>query len=292
MKENIHVSYIFASEKDLTWGLTINTVGYRHVEKGASYPPPYRPTRYLFSPQKGRILNEYCLVYITRGKGMFKSNHHQETEVGEGTMFMLFPGEWHTYRPDSETGWNEFWIGFEGPTIDNRINCNFFNVHEPLFHIGLKEDVITLYQSAIETAQHQLFGYQQLLAGIVNHLLSLIYSRGHQHDFEKIHLSDRINKARAIMRENLHKDISMEEIADKINMNYTVFRRHFKEYTGFTPVHYMQELRLQKSRELLVNTRQTSQEIAFNVGFENADYFCTLFKKTQGITPLQYRNNK
>ncbi|MDR2679720.1 MAG: AraC family transcriptional regulator [Tannerella sp.] len=32
--------------------------------------------------------------------------------------------------------------------------------------------------------------------------------------------------------------------------------------------------------------------MAFTVGFENADYFCTLFKKTQGITPLQYRNNK
>jgi hypothetical protein len=36
MKENIHVSYIFASEKDPAWGLTINTVGYRHAEKGAS----------------------------------------------------------------------------------------------------------------------------------------------------------------------------------------------------------------------------------------------------------------
>jgi AraC-like DNA-binding protein len=292
MNGDVHVSYIFASEQDLTWGLVINTVGYRHVEKGVLYPPPDRPTRYLFSPQKGRILNEYCLVYITQGKGIFKSNHHRETEVGEGTMFMLFPGEWHTYRPDSETGWNEFWIGFEGSTIDNRVKCNFFDVREPLFNVGLKEDVITLYQRAIETAQHQLFGYQQLLAGIVNHLLSLIYSGGHQNDFEKIHISDRINKARAIMRENLNKDISMREIASKINMNYTVFRRQFKEYTGFTPVHYMQELRLQKSKELLVNTRQTSQEIAFNVGFGNADYFCTLFKKTQGISPLQYRNNK
>jgi AraC-like DNA-binding protein len=291
IKDNIHISYILASEQDKMWGMTINTVGYRQVERDAPYPPSYRPTRYLFSPHKGRILNEYCLVYITGGKGVFRSRHHAETKVKEGTMFMLFPNEWHTYSPDPEIGWNEFWIGFEGATIDNRIKKNFFNVREPLFNIGVKEDIIALYQSAISAAQNQIFGYQQLLAGIVNHMLSIIYSRNRQNDFERIHINTCIDKAKAIMRENLNHDISMEKIAGKINMNYTLFRRHFREYTGFTPVHYMQELRLRKSKELLVNTCMTSQEIAFDAGFDNVSYFCTLFKRTQGITPLQYRNN-
>jgi transcriptional regulator GlxA family with amidase domain len=63
----------------------------------------------------------------------------------------------------------------------------------------------------------------------------------------------------------------------------------FKQYTGFSPCRYILELRLQRCRELLTNTDLPSREIAFRTGFENPDYFCTLFKKHTGITPIGYR---
>ena len=41
-------------------------------------------------------------------------------------MILLFPGEWHSYYPDSETGWDEYWVGFRGVHIDRRVGKTLF----------------------------------------------------------------------------------------------------------------------------------------------------------------------
>jgi len=52
-------------------------------------------------------------------------------------MFILFPDEWHIYHPDRRTGWQEFWIGFSGINIDNRVEGNFFKKQKPIFAVGI-----------------------------------------------------------------------------------------------------------------------------------------------------------
>ena len=73
-------------------------------------------------------------------------------------------------------------------------------------------------------------------------------------------------------------------------MGYSNFRRIFKEYTGFAPAHYIQEVRLNRIKELLTNTTLPIKEIADECGLENYDYFFTLFRRLTGKTPLDYRN--
>ena len=99
-----------------------------------------------------------------------------------------------------------------------------------------------------------------------------------------------INTAKHLIAENYKTEITPKDIATKINMSYSCFRKVFKQYTGFSPSRYKEELRLQTSKELLANTTMTSQEIAFEVGFDTPYYFCILFKKRTGYSPLEYRN--
>ncbi|NDW18976.1 AraC family transcriptional regulator [Dysgonomonas sp. 216] len=289
MKESIHIKYLIANEQDALWGLTVNTVGYQHISSGSSYPPQNHPTRYLFSTEKGRILEEYQLLYITQGKGSFVSESQKSITVKEGNMFLLFPGEWHNYKPDNQTGWAEYWIGFNGINIDNRILNGFFSRQKPVFNVGISEEIVQLYKQAIDTAQAQESGFQQMLAGIVNHLLGYAYVQDKRSVFNEMKVINQINKAKVIMLENFKNNISPEEVANRVNMSYSWFRRIFKQYTGFSPAQYIQELKIQKSKELLTNTMLTSQEIAFEIGFDNSDYFCTTFKRRTGTTPIKYR---
>ena len=48
-------------------------------------------------------------------------------------------------------------------------------------------------------------------------------------------------------------------------------------------------MQLQKSKELLTNTDMPSREVAYESGFDNPDYFCTIFKKKTGMNPMRYR---
>lgn len=289
MEKAIHIKYLIASEHDALWGLTINSVGYQHVEKDSPYPLGIHPTRYLFSTQRGRILDEYQLLYIVQGKGSFLSTSQKRTKVKEGQMFLLFPGEWHNYKPDQATGWDEYWIGFTGINMDSRVQHGFFSKDKPLFNVGIRNNIVQLYKQAIDIAKKQDTGFQQMLAGIVNNLLGHAYSENKHASFEDMQVVKQINRAKIIMSDNFHTDIALEEIASRVNMSYSWFRRLFKQYTGFSPSQYLIELRLQKGKELLTNTGLTSQEIAFELGFENSDYFCTVFKKKTGVTPIKYR---
>ncbi|MCD7972596.1 MAG: AraC family transcriptional regulator [Candidatus Azobacteroides sp.] len=288
-EEAIHYRYLIANEQDLLWGLTINTIGRQTIRQHESYPPNQHPTRYLFSVEKGRILSEYQLLYITQGSGTFQSSSCRQMQVKAGSMFLLFPDEWHSYKPDASTGWEEFWIGFKGENIDYQVKNGFFNRQKPVFFVGILEEIVQLYEQGISVAKEQKTGFQQMLAGIVTHLLGLAYSLNKYQSFENLNVTDQINKAKILFADNFQQDINLEEVAKEINMSYSWFRRLFKKYTGFSPAQYIHELRLQHSKVLLTNTNLTIKEIAFKSGFEYLEYFCTAFKNKTKMTPVQYR---
>ncbi len=288
-KENINIKYLLTNEQDLLWGLTINSVGFQQVQKGSPYPPQNHPPRYLFSINKGRILDEYQLLYIVRGKGIFSSKEQKKTHIHEGQMFLLFPGEWHNYYPDAKTGWTEYWIGFNGINMNSRVDNGFFKKQKSIYNIGIQDDIVQLYKQAILIAKKQDTGYQQMLAGIVNHLLGYAYAYDRQASFEDLKVINQINRAKIIMADNFSNGITPQQVATEVNMSYSWFRRIFKQYTGFAPIIYMQELRINKAKELLTNTQMMIKEIAYDLGFNKTEYFYSLFKKRTGYTPNQYR---
>jgi AraC-like DNA-binding protein len=283
-----HKKYLTISPIDLVWGCAINSVGRQNIAENEVYPPQGHPTRYLFNTQKGRVLNEYQLLYITKGKGVFSSKHGGTVAVKDGTMFLLFPGEWHTYQPDPGTGWNEYWIGFDGRIMGDWDVNGFFSKESPVFNVGLNEELIALYERAIIIADAQEAHYQQALAGIVCNLVSMALYLSRNKDFKSSNVSEKIDMAKAAVYENI-SSITPEDLARQTYMSYSKFRKIFKEYTGFAPAQYIQEVRINMAKEILTNTSKSIKEMAFELGYENKDYFFTVFKKVTGMTPINYR---
>lgn len=281
--------YLVANDTDSLWGLTVTTVGCHHIGPSEAYPPHDHPQEYGFDFKKGRVLNEYQLVYITRGGGSFRSRTTPLVTVKEGDMFLLAPGDWHSYRPNPETGWDEYWVGFNGSFIKDLVANGFFKSTSAIYFMGINEELVSLYGKIMDAAAEEDSGFQQLIAGIVSHILSLMYFTQRNRQFADKEIIKRINKAKIIMQENIFSRISPEEIAERLNLSYSWFRRAFKEYTGFSPAKYMNELKLQQSKTLLVTTSKSVKEISISLNFDNVEYFSTFFKKMTGMTPLEYR---
>jgi len=288
--KNSSVNYPITSEEDELWGLTITTVGYQNICEQENYPPEKHPVGYYFNVDKGRILNEYQLLYITNGNGVFTfGNSKQSCLITEGKMFFLTPGVWHTYKPLENSGWNEYWIGFKGEIIEKIVKEGFFLNKNPVFNIGMNEEIIDLYYKAIEIANEERSGFQQALTGIVLNILGLMYYRNKTRAFEDEELINKINKAKVIMRENIYKNITAETISKNLGISYSGFRRAFKELTGTSPSKYMLELKLNEAKLLLYNSNLPIKEISYSLNFENPDYFTIFFKKRTGKTPTEYR---
>jgi AraC-like DNA-binding protein len=283
------IKYLTVNEDDINWGLTVTTVGYQSVSPDSRYPSKDHPSRYWFNPDTGRVLQEYQLIYITRGQGYFSSGELKKTEVGEGTIFLLFPNEWHSYLPKIESGWDTYWIGFKGVVADQLIRHHFFGKQAPLHPVGFNEQLLDLFKQAIALAREECAGFQQAIAGIAMHMLGAIYFITKNNQFQDKEIVTKIEKARLLMREHPDGSISPEELAARLNMSYSWFRRMFKQYTGLSPTQYQQQIRLQQAKDLLVSSGKTIKEIAYELNFESANYFTAFFKQNAGFTPAVFR---
>lgn len=283
--------YLVVNPRDVQWGLTVSTVGYEEIGFADSYPTRGHADGYYFDIDKGRVLNEYQLLYITEGEGIFNSAHAKDIPLKAGDLFLLFPGEWHTYHPTGKNGWKSYWIGFKGKNVDDRVKAGFLSVDKPIYHVGFSADIIRLYEEAYKRAQEEAPYSQQILAGIVNHLVGLMYALERSMELSKDHTRvDMINLARLRIRESLEADLTIQQIAEDLGVSYSNFRKLFKEFTGISPALYQQDLRLQRAKELLATTTLSIKEIAYRLRFESPDYFSSKFKIKTGKKPSEFRN--
>lgn len=85
------------------------------------------------------------------------------------------------------------------------------------------------------------------------------------------------------------EDLRLEDIARRFNVNPYYLAHLFKEQTNFSPIQYMIRRRVGEAQSLLINTNHSITRIASLVGYDNANYFSTLFSKMIGISPSLYR---
>lgn len=283
------IRYLFTQKSDLKWGIITRTVGMQDVEPGSSYPIGDHPEDYLFMTDKGRVLREFQIIYIIKGGGWFVSAHHKRTQLRAGDAIILYPNEWHNYAPDTETGWSEAWIGFNGSFAEELLNKFFPDKSQPIHHVGISDSLCKAYTKAFEVADDQMPAYQQQLAGYIALIITSIFARCQQLPYINNPDTDNINFAIKLMRQNLHRELHMEDVATQAGMGYSKFRRKFKDYTGYAPAQYFLRLKMERAKDYLLNTPLSCKEIAYRVGFDSTPHFGKMFRLYQGQTPIEYR---
>lgn len=91
------------------------------------------------------------------------------------------------------------------------------------------------------------------------------------------------------LKESYALPIKASDMAAFLGISIRSLNRRFKQATNLSPKQYLQQLRYKHARELLKNTNLSVGELAEQLGYNDAAYFCREFKKTESITPMQYR---
>jgi len=98
-----------------------------------------------------------------------------------------------------------------------------------------------------------------------------------------------IKKASRYVHNHLSEPIRLQEVADFVGLSPNYFSSLFKKEMSLAFADYVNHTRIKESQYLLQTTNHSILDIAVSVGFNNQNYFTTIFKKTTGITPKQYR---
>lgn len=101
--------------------------------------------------------------------------------------------------------------------------------------------------------------------------------------------SEYMRSARRFIDENYDQDLTLRQIASFVYLSPSYFVRAFKEAWGESPMHYLQQVRLQKAQELLTGTELSIRDVAIRSGFSDQRRMNELFTKSLGISPMKYR---
>ncbi|WP_045372135.1 helix-turn-helix domain-containing protein [Jejuia pallidilutea] len=281
--------YLIVLDNDKKWGFYLNNIGRTVIDKYDGYPSKNHPENYTFTWDKGRILNEFHLVLITNGEGIFESEITGQVKISHGDTFFLFPGIWHRYKPKKEIGWTEHWIGFSGNIAHDFMRNGFLNAKDPIISKCDQHFILNHFNTLFKLFDEQPFGYQRIASGVCLQLIAELYnikSGGTNID----NLNSLVTKAKHTMYRNIDKSINLRTIASSLGVSYSKFRIDFKTQTGISPLQYYILIKIEKSKELLLNTNKSQKEIAYELGFESDVYFNRLFKRKTGVAPGKYRN--
>jgi AraC-like DNA-binding protein len=284
--------YFPISPQDRQWGIYVTGVGSTHVPPYTrSYPVREHPNPYMYTWERGRVLHEYQALYIVDGKGCFESTHRGTQDVNAGAVFLLFPGEWHRYRPATESGWDEYWVSFAGSWVDGVVAEGFFSPKQPVLATGVDETIQHAYLDLLDRARAEPIGYQQLNAASVQEILA-----GSLAAVRRQRLGGRgdevVRLAKVALEEQLEGVISIAKLAASLHLSEERLRRLFRQHTGMSPYQYYLELKIHRARQLLRETDLPIKTIAHTLGFESQFHFAKAFKQRTGITPAQWRRGE
>lgn len=285
--------YFTVNERARDWQIYCTDCGRAETRSGVPYPPfpQEHPPEYLRKLTSGRILNEFQLIYLTRGSGVFRSELTARVSVGSGDIVILFPGIWHAYRPDPEVGWQEYWVGFAGDYPQYLKEMAFISPSHPVIHLGYSESIIAAYFRLFEIAKQEQPGFQIELGGIVVEMLATIVASEERKDRTQ-QGQNLVEWTKGYIEEQLHDDIDLESLASRLGLSYSKLVEYFKKYEGLTPYQYFLQRRVNYAKWLL-NERQCSvQEVAYELGFKDQFYFSRLFKKKTGVTPSEWQRGE
>ncbi|QGY46502.1 helix-turn-helix domain-containing protein [Maribellus comscasis] len=281
--------YLTIGEEDKRWGIYLTGAGNIMIDKQTEYPLIDDPSHHYFHWSIGRRISDYQILYITKGKGIFESEITGTRKINAGDIFILFPGIWHRFKPDEDSGWDEYWVEFNGDLIQHYRLKEFLSPENPVITVGIHEDIARNYLQVIHLLKEEKPGFQYIASGYIVQILGQIFASKKYHPFEGKAIENQIRQAKLTILENLHQSISQQEIARSAGMGYSLFRKKFKEYTGVSPAQYQIQLKINKAKDLLIVSDKPLKNISHNLGFDTFDYFCRQFKQKTGFTPSEFR---
>jgi AraC-like DNA-binding protein len=282
--------YFPVSQRDRRWGLTVSTIGTSHIAPNTPYPPAQHPRNYALDWEHGRILHEFQVVYITQGAGLLETRKAQ-WRIEAGDAFMLHPEVWHRYRPDMESGWQEDWVGFNGPVVQQLAKQRFITPVSPRFRLRDERPLANAFLELQQLRASNLFALQQVLAGHTMTILGLLVSSTRPEMKRDDKDAQVIQASITALSDPNADDIDLEELARSLSVSYSWFRRAFRERIGLSPHQFRLHLKLTAARELLRSTFLSVKEVCDQSGFHSEPYFCRLFKEQVGCTPSEFRSS-
>lgn len=231
----------------------------------------------------------YELMAVLSGSG----NHWINGTVYQvlpGDVFLLNFGDRHYLNPSSKTefrwivlAWGPSWLTVEDPILLNnkkfndRASRHITNMLlDSLYEYNMKQD------GYLDVIRYQLMAMLKKLKRLPDYPADTYTDR---------HRKNLIKRAIGYIQENYAEQISLQDIAELLDISQVYLCKLFSEEVGMGAIQYLRKVRVDRAASLLRTTEKKVSRIAAEVGFRDAKSFFSAFKAQMGVTPATYRSH-
>lgn len=238
--------------------------------------------------------NDYLMIYTLAGLGRFGTPDQRQHICHPHEIILCAPGTYHDYGvADSASRWDLLWTHFrpkadwldllDWPVLEpgfmkitvpdettrQRIIEQFYRVHELALSVGDLRDRLAM----------------NALEGLLLMCEQINPNRSHHR------VDHRIRQVMDEITRRLAERMTLESLADLAGLSPSRFGHLFHEIVGISPMEFVEQQRIERSRQLLAMTSLSIKEISRQVGYDNPFYFSLRFKKRIGVSPRTYRDS-
>ena len=234
----------------------------------------------------GRI--DYHILYIAEGC-CYVTENNKEKPAYAGSVIVYLPKERQEYKFYSGTKSTSYFIHFSGSACSELFE-KFNLTGKRIFHIGKSTHIENTFNQLIDEFNLKLPFYEYSCQSYLLIILSVI---SRQISFPKsraeLRSKEKIEKTCRYMYANYSKNIAITEYAKMCNLSESRFSHIFKEYTGYSPVQYLLNIKIKRAKELLEYTDLSILQISDMLGMQSQNYFSRIFKNHTKTSPTEYR---
>lgn len=233
---------------------------------------------------KKHKLDNYILTFINEGSAEFNING-ENVFLTKNYFYITHSKSELSYVTSNEP-WSISWLVVEGKEIEHILNTLGITREKPYLYIHNPSRIKSIFKEMFEKISRSDIASKM-------ECISLLYSLFAVLSDEKsiVNSNLHIDKALRYIHEHYCEEINIQELATKLGLNNNYFSKLFKLNTGSSPTTYINALKIEKAKILLKYTDMKIGEICDAIGYTDQFYFSRIFKKSENISPINYRYN-
>lgn len=237
--------------------------------------------------------HEFCeILYVAGGKGEASVDGNRYSLM-PGNMMILNPGVWHDERSFADDPLYLIFLGIKNFQVSGlESSCLLPPKTNAVIYCGeFKEKMDLYFGDLLSESSNQAEYYQIFTRSLVRAIVVLIMRLLSIGVEDTNQLTKECEKIKEYLDMNFTQPLTLEELSEHLNVSKHYLSHIFKEQTGFSPIKYITNKRMNYACDLLLRTDLPISEISAKAGYDNPLYFSQMFKKKKGVSPSEYRNN-
>lgn len=243
--------------------------------------------------------NYYELFYLRTGSCIYSVNN-QLYHLSAGDIFIIYPGDSHYTQYEGLVTCERVIVCIPPSVIPEK----YLSAHEELARNLSHSGKVILSKKGRKRMEELLermleennlagpYSTEFLFLETLTLLMTLLRDGIFVYDpMKPEYISSDIEEVLRYIAENYKLPLTLEEVADQINLTSSYFSHKFKKVTGTTFKEYLTYIRIRQSCQMLLTTDDSITEIAINCGFNSSNYYKDCFRRIYGISPRTFRKN-